>query len=109
MWITTTIGFFSVVQKRNTDHVTIRARARGDLDRLREHYLPELSETLDHVGTDYPYRATATHEQWAEAMRRLCMDLDYDNFKNAVARDMGWTRERVYHNVWSTLRTIDDA
>ena len=109
MWITTTIGFFSAVQKRNTDFVTIRARARGDLDRLRERYLPELSETMDHVGTDYQYRATATHEQWANALSQLCMDLDYGNFKNAVAREMGWRRERVYHEVWATMSRIDDG
>lgn len=35
MWVLTTFGFFSVVQKRDTKHLTVWARVRSDLDRLR--------------------------------------------------------------------------
>jgi hypothetical protein len=32
MWIFTTIGFFSIVQKPRTDFLTVRARVTTDLD-----------------------------------------------------------------------------
>ena len=35
MWLFTTVGFFSVVQKPGTDKLTVRARVAPDLDRLR--------------------------------------------------------------------------
>ena len=31
MWLFTTVGFFSAVQKSGTDDLTIRARVRDDL------------------------------------------------------------------------------
>ena len=106
MWVTSTIGFFSAVQKTGTDYITVRSRAQADLDRLRETYLPELGEVLANVGTDYPYRATCSREQWAEAMRSMAMELDYSNFKSAVAKRMGSERAHIYHDVWSALWKI---
>jgi hypothetical protein len=52
MWLFTNIGFFSAVQKSGTDCLTIRSRVKGDLETLREKYLPELSPTIGHGGTD---------------------------------------------------------
>jgi hypothetical protein len=46
MWLFTTFGFFSVVQKSHSDGLTVRARDAADLDRLRAEYLPELSATV---------------------------------------------------------------
>ena len=106
MWVTSTIGFFSAVQKIGTDYITVRSRARADLDRLRETFLPELGEVLVNAGTDYPYRATCSHEQWAEAMRSMAMELDYSNFKSAVAKRMGSDRAHIYHDVWAALWKI---
>ena len=40
MWLFTTFGFFSAVQKPGDDFLTIRGRSAKDLDRLREKYLP---------------------------------------------------------------------
>ena len=108
MWVTSTIGFFSVVQKPGDDDLTVRARARGDLERLREAYLAGLGEIVEGAGTDYRHRAKCSHEQWAEAMRLMCLDLDYPNFKSAVGKRMGHSRANVYHDVWSALWTIKD-
>ena len=57
MWLFTKFGFYSVVQKPGEDCLTVRSRVREDLDPLREQYLPNLGQTLDHVETDYPFRA----------------------------------------------------
>lgn len=43
MWLFTTFGFFSIIEKEKGDVLTVRARVRADLDRLRECYLPSLS------------------------------------------------------------------
>ena len=52
MWLFTTIGFFSVVQKPRQSGLTIRARVAADLGQLRERYLPSLSATIVGAGTD---------------------------------------------------------
>ena len=106
MWVTTTIGFFSAVQKTGTDFITVRARARDDLDALRTKYLPTLTETQAHTGTDYPYRATCSREAWGVAMLHLSMDVDYSNFKSTVTSRVGHERAQVYSKVWSALLDI---
>ena len=107
MWIFTTFGFFSVVQKGGDPVLTIRARAAGDLDRLREKYLPELSPTKTGGGTDYPYRATVGHSAFAAALVKIVGDLHYSNFKSAVAKTMGYERESVYSKVWQVLLNLE--
>ncbi|WP_203467598.1 NUDIX domain-containing protein [Dechloromonas sp. TW-R-39-2] len=103
MWLFTTIGFFSAVQKPGTDFITIRARVRNDLDNLREKYLPDLSPTIAKAGTDYPWRATVSHVKFAEALSKIALDIDYDNFKDAVAKHQGKSRAHRYGKVWSAL------
>ena len=105
MWLFTTVGFFSIVQKRGQDtgEVTVRARFKGDLEALRETYLPELGPVSDTGGTDYAYRAVVSREAFAGAMGRIALDLDYDNFKSAVARRQGHERSSLYHQVWDVL------
>ena len=107
MWIFTTIGFFSVVQKRGNSFLTVRARVASDLDRLREKYMPELSKTIKGQGTDYPYRATISHEEFARGIAKLIKDIRYTNFKNEVLRKMGNQREQTYSKVWHTLQELE--
>lgn len=103
MWLFTPIGFFSIVRKRGTTCLTIRARVREDLEALRDRYLPELSPTIGNGGTDYPWRATATHEAFAEAAKLIVMDIDYPNFKSEVGARQGHSRASRYGAVWNVL------
>jgi hypothetical protein len=103
MWLFTNFGFFSVVQKKGTSHLTVRARVRADLDELRERYLPDLSPTVGKAGTDYPWRATVLHKAFASALGRIVMDLHYSNFKTEVASQQGKARAARYHEVWDAL------
>lgn len=107
MWVFTTIGFFSVVQKPGESVLTVRSRARADLDRLRDEYLPTLGPTTDKEGTDYPYRARVPRADFAIAMLELSKDIDYSNFKSAVASRMGSARSHVYHDVWKALLSLE--
>lgn len=109
MWLFTNIGFFSVVQKPGTNFLTIRARVRGDLDTLRQKYLPELSPTASKGGTDYPYRATCTHAAFATAAGKIINDIGYANFKNEVASRQGKDRAHRYGKVWQALYGMPDS
>lgn len=102
MWIVTTFGFFSVVQKPGEDVLSVRARVREDLERLRER-LPALGPTEEGGGADYPYRARVPHAELARAMAELTRGIDYANFEHEVAERLGPARSHVYGKVWRAL------
>ena len=109
MWLITTTGFFSVVEKRwdrEGGTLTVRARARGDLDGLRASVLPELGTTAEDPAADYRFRAQAPREAVARAVHRLVQAIDYDNFKSAVHHVQGAGRARIYASVWNVLHRI---
>ena len=108
MWIFTTFGFFSVVQKPGTDYLTVRARTRDDLDALRARYLPTLSKTITGGGTDYPFRAIVAHDELADAMVEIVRDVTYANFKSEVQHAAGEHRARVYGRVWTELLALEE-
>ena len=108
MWFMTPFGFFSAVQKPGESGLTIRSRARGDLLRLRQCYLPELSEPVAHEGTDYPWRARCSHEALAQAMSSVVRHIAYANFKDEVAQVNGKARAQRYAKVWQALYGMDD-
>jgi len=108
MWLFTKIGFFSAVRKPGTDHLTVRARVKGDLDALRDQYLPELTPTIGNAGTDYPWRATVSHVAFAAALGKIALDIDYSNYKTEVAKRQGSERAHRYGKVWSALYGMQD-
>lgn len=109
MWIFNRAGFFSAVRSAvgNGYVITVRARARGDLDRFRELYAPELGVTVATPHRDYPYRAVITHEGLARALSASARDIDYPNFKSMVLAEQGAARERHYHDVWSVMFRLE--
>ena len=106
MWLLTNFGFFSVVQKKDDDVLTVRARARNDLEVLKERYIPNLGHIIRGDGTDYRYRAKVSREDMAEALKKIVLDIDYSNFKNSVAEKQGHKRARVYGEVWEVLLNL---
>lgn len=104
MWLFTSDFVVSVVQKDPlSDDLCVRARDADDLDRLREQYLPMLTETVEGAGTDYPYRAFAPKAAVALAAAVIVRDIDYSNYKDAVTWRRGWERARILHKVWAVL------
>jgi hypothetical protein len=104
MWVVTKAGFFSAVQKFNSDDLTIRARVREDLVHLLD-YLPRSPESYQITATpqqDYEYRLICHHEDWAQALALLGKEIDYDNFKSEIGRTDP-KRESILHSVWSAL------
>ena len=105
MWIFTTFGFFSVVQKQPGDKFpTVRARDPEDLNRLRER-LPELGPT-QLEGGDYCCRAKVPRAAFAAGMATIASGINYDNFKDAVEESMGRHRASIYHDVWTAAYQI---
>ena len=85
----------------------MRARVESDLETLRTRYLPELTPTVAHAGTDYAYRGTCTADAWAAALGKMAHDIDYSNFKSEVARRQGSARAHVYGKVWGALVALE--
>jgi hypothetical protein len=107
MWLITTAGFYSIVQKPGEKDLTIRSRVRKDLEALRDKYLPNLGEIVRNENTDYRYRAKVSQADCAKAVSQMVRDIDYNNFKNTVAKVQGHDRSRVYSNVWEDLLALE--
>lgn len=103
MWLFTSLGFFSVVAHRDQpDTLLIRARAREDLEALRNRYLPDLA-LHENAGSDYRWRGFVARDEWEHVAARLAADIDYPNFKDVVADRQGSTRAALYHDIWATM------
>jgi hypothetical protein len=113
MWLFTTTGFFSVVEKpiddrpNTTPMLAVRSRVPGDLEALREKYMPELTATIATPRADYKFRAAISHTDFARGLARLAEDIHYDNFKSAVGKTQGYQREHVYHGVWNAAMQLE--
>ena len=109
MWLVTDRGFYSVVDKGDREGcVCVRARVRDDLLALIE--LDSLADwegrIIDTDDSDYRFRIYVTREDWVLAAAELAERIDYDNFKNAVARRQGHDRADTYLEVWRDLARL---
>lgn len=107
MWLFTTFGFYSIVLKPGEQDLTVRARVAADLDALREKYLPELSAARTIPDTDYPYRATISHQAFARGLAGMGEDIHYSSFKDEINANLGEERGHVYADVWSVLHKLE--
>jgi hypothetical protein len=107
MWLLTSVGFFSIVRKPGEVDLTVRARSRDDLEAFSAEYVPSMGPIIEGAGTDYPYRAHASPDAVAAAVARIVLEIDYPNFKDAVADRQGFGRAHIYGDVWSALRGLE--
>ena len=108
MWLVTTRGFYSVVENHDDpEGLLVRARVREDLESLAD-LIPGLGveETPER---DYRFRAAVTRDAWATAAAELAREIDYPNFKNAVAERQGSSRAHVYSGVWGILLRLQEG
>lgn len=109
MWIFSAIGFFSVVtHPERPEAVLIRARVREDLEALRWHHLPDLEIEVDVLG-DYRFRACVARDEWEHAAQGMAAELDYPNFREAVAQRQGRERAARYLEVWRAMHRLQSA
>lgn len=108
MWVMTPRGFYSAVQKREDREdkmVTVRARNKGDIDRLAD--LIDAKPYRQKGYSDYPWRLRCKREAWMAAVAVMAGEVDYSNFKSEVQRVQGKARADVYHRVWSVLLSLE--
>ena len=82
MWVYTNKGFFSIVEdKDNSTKLLVRARIKGDLERLFRPYFSTLDveETND---ADYRFRVRLDRPVVTNAIGVAVDEIDYTNFKN---------------------------
>lgn len=104
MWLFCKSGFFSaVVDRDDTERVLVRARFKGDLERLQSS-MPRSArnEVLHTPDADYPFRSFVRRSDWETAVLAQAEEMDYHNFK-AAAHD-GTNRDAAYMAVWSAMR-----
>ena len=119
MWLFTQYGFYSAVCARQGDgshgqpvdpnRIMLRARRREHLDRLLARFTDILGrvEVHESTATDYRFRIFVDKTDWASVLRDLGDELDYDNFKSAVANrltgDTDGNYEHALHDVWEVM------
>jgi hypothetical protein len=84
----------------------VRARVKDHLESLIAAFPNELAdaEIKAFPGTDYAYRIFVPKSVWSKVLAGLSDDLDYDNFKSAVAKHQGHNAyEHALHQVWSVM------
>ena len=109
MWVFTQYGFFSIVHKDSDEHhLLVRARFRGDLERLRKKE-PRLGRTIVTEDADYRFRAFIPREAAAELFATLMRELMYGNFKAHAAEFLGTEHLSAYHEVWDVTRRAQEA
>jgi len=111
MWLITTQGAYSAVEdKHDATGMTlvIRGRVHTDMKQLLE-FLPQGTSIQTGGGTDYPYRVRCTREEWATAVARMALEVDYTNFKDAVKARQGKKRASAYMGIWSILNRLTPA
>jgi hypothetical protein len=121
MWLFTQYGFFSVVCAREGDgswgnavdegRVMVRARLRGHLEGLKSRFREDLggAEIIETPNTDYRYRLFVDKAVWVGVLELLGEELDYDNFKSKVARNLDFVGNEYDHSlrdVWDIMSRI---
>lgn len=121
MWIATTIGFYSIVQKEHHDDpdgkklFVVRARARDDLQRLVDLIQPKLKlytgdkpvkiKIYEYEKSDYKYRIyLETKEDFEATLAALAKTVTYPNFKDEIL-EIDHQRDKVqpYSDLWLGL------
>jgi hypothetical protein len=101
MWIFLNDSFLSIVQKPgDRDHLTVRARLRGDIEAV----FPA-AEVVEGAGTDYRFRARIPRSAVAEALMQKVMSLSYPNFKSSVRNH---ERHDAYMDVWDVMNELQE-
>jgi hypothetical protein len=95
MWIFTPNAFLSIVSHRGKpDHLLVRARLPGDIERV----FPEAKVTRS-PQADYLYRAEISRKAVGDALTAHALSMGYDNVKGAVSDSR---RGRMMGRVWAT-------
>jgi hypothetical protein len=65
-------------------------------------------EPIETRGGEYRFRILTTHAQWSAYLASAAGEIDYPNFKPAVATRHGTERARAYDDVCAVMRDLQD-
>lgn len=106
MWIFTDTGFVSAVRKPwAPDKITLRARDKKSLAEFVENYGVSIITSRD---SDYPHRVVLEDADYKSWLLDKVDDLNYDNFKNQVAKTRGKDYAHLLSNVWGDMLGATD-
>ena len=101
MWIVLNKSFLSIVKNRNNENqLLVRARVKGDIEKVFED-----ADVFEDENADYKYRSYISRENVANVISYELLKIDYDNFKSSVSKDE-MHRSHAYMNVWSALNKL---
>lgn len=107
MWLFCKSGFFSAVAHRdNPGTIHLRARFRGDLERLCAAHGLDPAAIAETPAADYRFRMDLPQADWARVAAAEAAAIDYPNFK-AATHD-GTSRDAAYLGAWCALRAGQD-
>ncbi|NLS97585.1 MAG: NUDIX domain-containing protein [Planctomycetaceae bacterium] len=109
MWITTSLGFFSVVEKSDDEYqttLTVQAHLKEDLESLREQVLPTIGPITDADGPDYQFEAKCSRTELATALSEITLGIDYRRLEETVKTFQGEQRSNLYHHVADEFRKL---
>lgn len=96
MWLFLSNAFLSIVTDRdNPDHLLVRARQTGDIERVFPS--AKVRHTPNH---DYAYRASLPRAEVAAVIAAQIEGIQYPNFKNSVTDP---DRHRYYYEAYSAM------
>ena len=101
MWIVLNKSFLSIVKNRNNENqLLVRARVKGDIEKVFED-----ADVFEDENADYKYRSYISRENVANVISNELLNIEYDNFKNSVSKN-DTHRVSAYMNVWNALYKI---
>jgi|TARA_B100000953_G_scaffold271564_1_gene242504 hypothetical protein len=101
MWVMLNNSFLSIVENRdNSDELLVRARIKGDIERVFEN-----AAVFEVKPSDYKYRAFIDREDVQKKISKQIRGINYDNFKDSVSKTEV-ERLDAYIQVWSALQRI---
>lgn len=107
MWLFCKSGFFSAVRHwDDPDTIHLRARFRGDLERLCAVHGLDPATIAETPEADYRFRMELPQADWARVAAAEAAAIDYPNFK-AATHD-GTARDAAYLGAWAALRAGQD-
>jgi len=111
MWIMTPFGIIMPAQAEDNapisgdpaDWFQVRARDRAALVHLRKRYMNDRLRRIIHTPQrDYEYRAYCLKTDFAEAMRRMLLEVDYEKFKPEARTK---SLHDLYLRIWAVVFT----
>jgi hypothetical protein len=90
------------VDRDDPDRLLVRARVKGDIERLWP-----MARVVKGKGTDYAYRASLPRRLVGHRLAEEAKEIGYDNFK-AAAAVQDHRRSKAYFLVWDIMADLQD-